>query len=647
MAKITFPKSITEIAQTLGVTASSNSGKLQWLCGNTHNKINPWARYKPTSGGGKLNRATRDDNTDEYRFVTYGLAYYDENGTFTVNEGFLGDKLTTSNFSLYNLFNLKQQNLQYCRMRDFNGYDHDATFDLGENGYQCFSDETYGGQTGFFYNKESTMIQWNSSKTSGLNTTPLCYEDSGGTNYCSLDVKDLMAAATDSRLSTFQVGDFKFGVAFKINNEFYLFHTGKPINTILNNSSVVTYYITISNNVLTLSTSEYITPMLGSFKCGGSFFRLALNLGKFNEFYGQDVFRDGTSCSARAVLVKGGSTNVEFIKNTGAYDMYAFSPAKLSDDSIFGLRSNFTIKELKSYVNVTTNTNRTNNSPRNAGAFLGEYVSQASHLCDYNYEERNGKWNWYTTHDPYRYRSQCYLEFDSSHFYEISSDGTITTGSSTSGLKYVRYKLCLSGFVCSEFRTKTDSSTNFINSGDVLRKYANLYLRIEKQKFKNALVFIAVGNEKAVQLSGNDLNIGAPDVSEFAWTSTAASGDVANCTQYYEDETGNFSKCYSGLIQIDRLNYIKDGNGDVIKTYQGGAYTRVNDTYIYVQTNPYTSPEDPKEFNMSIDYTFSPVDIFEGGTLSHTTETIKVNQVVSNETFDTIEVTGSPTWPTS
>ena len=208
--------------------------------------------------------------------------------------------------------------------------------------------------------------------------------------------------------------------------------------------------------------------------------------------------------------------------------------------------------------------------------------------------------------------------------------------------------------MCDEFRTKTNTNTNFINTENQenVVKYSNLYLRIGKSKFNSALytwIYYNNAGEKAELFSTNDVNIGSSDSYPYgyAWTSNVSTGNVANCTKDYNNESGDFSKCHSSLMNLNQINNVKKPNGDLIKDYRG-INTSTDYVYIYVMADAFSassgSNPDPKEFTLNIEYTFGPVDTISNGVVTQTTESITVYDASDNNT--TISVSGSPSWPT-
>lgn len=619
MSKITFPKSIADIASVLGVSSSSDSGNLEWVC-TRNSVINQWARYKPTNGGGKLNRATRDNNTDEKRFVTYGLAYYNGN-QLVPNKNILGNKIIdASDIPTVNCFNLKQTNLNYCRLQDFNGYDNDAFFNLDNSNYRCFPDETVGnGQTGFFYNRGGVALQFHSNKTSGLNTTPLIYD--GTTNYCSLDVEDIIAESIHQELGEFQIGNFKLGIAFIFSNEnnvssdtdWYLFSTGRDIKTLLTSSSATSAVLSF--------TKDNVDYEVGNIVYGNKNFLLTLNrLTLFETWLGSRIFTANSYENSRIqmVLIKGATNNVcELFKNpslagsTPSMEVYHFSPSRMENNDVFGKRTNFSIKKALSYENITSKTNDTNR--RTAGVwFPGDERNASNPACWYEYTNSNSFWRWNlkTEYQSESYReerkfeNQCYLEL-------ISGDTTFRNAG-----HWVKFKLRLRGYVCHEFRSKypdLDNSTYkqyYFSSNDVdinAKGSVKLFptttvngtsvggVNVEFYK-NNTSTYYELFSSSGLEIDGiygnnshifNNLNYFVGDKN------------------YQDESSSGFHKCCSELMNVDSVKY----NNTIHCTADYDS----DEIFIYVQktvfnTNPYADFYLYFKYYFKVDNEINPVD---------------------------------------
>lgn len=662
MSKINFPKSITDIAQIIGVGSYSNAGDLGWICtGDSY--INQWARYKPTSGGGKLNRATRDDNTAEKRLVTYGLAYYNGN-ELKPNTNVLGKRITSaSNLSLRNNFNLKQKGLKYFRLQDFDGYDHNATFNLTTN-YSCFPDETVGnGQTGFFYNRGGTVLRFLSNKTSGLNTTPLVYD--GSTNYCSLDVEDIIAESLS--VHDFPIGDFKLGVAFVFSNNsdhsndnLYLFSTGKKIYDLLVPLTPTTYELKFTKD-----GNEYT---LARISCGERSFNFTLSkLTLFEKWQNINIFNSNeyTESIARIVLINT-DTKMRFWKDPTSLEVYAFSPDEINGTS-FGIRSSFSIKKALSYQNVTSKTDRNNDKIRSAGYFYSgslrnnnlngavcwfdynnyELVSSpsAQYLSNYyelynhqyrktsdtaivpnkNYFITGDTWRWYfnrsyTEKTTRQFSKQCYL------LLEDNGDDVTWQGSGS----YKKFRLFLRGYVCHEFRSKYPDNDNesyqyFFGDDDITIKGTGTVTLYPDSNAGNVIIeFKRSGYQdksKTTFSSSNGITIGGY-THNFRKASPFI-GDKA----YQNESTDGFRKCCSELIQLDDITY--DG-----VNYPTCDYA-TNQIYIYVQKSVFSDAYKVTDFFLNMKYNFKVNN-----------EIKPVNEIcdVHNASTSTLKIKYNPNW---
>ena len=118
---------------------SSNNLSLRTLCGyGVSLKANMWAKYRPTGGGLPLNQ-WKDSNNDDVDFDTlYNIVIPQLSESDILNDEV---KKWTSN-----------PDVTYCRLRDYDGYIHNAECDCYNNSYEFFKQQTIGAQSGVFYN---------------------------------------------------------------------------------------------------------------------------------------------------------------------------------------------------------------------------------------------------------------------------------------------------------------------------------------------------------------------------------------------------------------------------------------------------------------------------------------------------------------
>lgn len=122
--KITAPVSLhADVYPVLGLTKTGAYYDTGWVCGNSHGRINIWARNKPV----RVN--TPSEITDSQRHsVSFGLQRTPNGSSYTWS--YLPPRPGTD----------------WCRLTDFNGYDHNSACGLSFKTYN-FTKDLFGDKT--------------------------------------------------------------------------------------------------------------------------------------------------------------------------------------------------------------------------------------------------------------------------------------------------------------------------------------------------------------------------------------------------------------------------------------------------------------------------------------------------------------------
>lgn len=112
--KISAPIGLQEVYSLLGVSKTGTYYDVAYICGNAHGRINPWSKYKPTrynspDGGNNWWRA--DDGLCGFS----GMSLYDQMNIVQAYQQNLAWR-----------YNAPRPGTDWCRLADFNGYDHAA-----------------------------------------------------------------------------------------------------------------------------------------------------------------------------------------------------------------------------------------------------------------------------------------------------------------------------------------------------------------------------------------------------------------------------------------------------------------------------------------------------------------------------------------
>lgn len=155
--KITAPvRAIADAQAVLGLSSTSTTGKLSYLCGNTHGKINKWAKYKPV----RLANATPDRSTswwkasDNYCGFKIGTT---SNWYYSSAKAIVAAFEANGGDGLWQYLPPTGGSTAPYRLGDFGGYDHKANppfsgWTVGVEGTLTFiSDSDYAIERCFCY----------------------------------------------------------------------------------------------------------------------------------------------------------------------------------------------------------------------------------------------------------------------------------------------------------------------------------------------------------------------------------------------------------------------------------------------------------------------------------------------------------------
>lgn len=579
---ITAPIGIGDVNSVL----NAGSLDLGTLCNSA--KINPWARFKPTNGGQVANR--KKSNANEKYSVIYGIAQY--SGTTLVGRSNILKRITSANFMNDLKWSLAQPTLNYYRLTDFNGYNHNAKFGFDNADYKYFPANSYGVQTGSFYNMYYPILQLISSRPSGLTFTPIqCWEDATSgmslSSYSTLYLEDMIYAANQDNIATFNIATFKLGVAIIYNSYNICINTGVTLGQIFAGGSSTT----IDINITTGTTTTTIGSI--ALQSNGGYVLLHINFELINSILGTTIFSgESITLKTRIVVIDTNDSACIYTTFSGAVDMYAFEPV-----AGFCVKE-LTLKKIYTYVSVTSLTDR-NGSARNAGKFFSSTIDDGLQNQTVDYDYTSGNWTLKSGKhaQPINNGSasvgMCKLLLDESTRYTLSNGNFIA---STSG-NYVRYRLRLRGFICNEFRASDGNklTNNYLFPQDTsIQKKAKLRLINRNSSFGD--IHIKIGNQAQYVVANYDptnhtggIEVGA-DEGTYIWdkTNVVTSGHITYCDKIYGSSTANVDKCHSSMINLNRI---------------GGTNT-FTDVYIYVQRTAISST--PDSFYLELLYEFGP-----------------------------------------
>lgn len=585
---ITAPVRLVEdVKSVLNETASNDLGT---LC--KKNNINVWARYKPSTGGCVKNRK-RENGNNEYYSVVYGIAKYD-NGTLVGREDIF-KIVNINNFSDVLTWNLKQPTLNYYRLQDFNGYNHNAKFSFDNSNYKFFPANTYGTQTGPFYNMEYPILTMASDRPSGMTFTPVqCWEEHTSetlSTYSVLYLEDLFYAASHEAINTFRISDFKLGIAVVKGNNSFVFNTGVSFGTIFSSGTTRTQDLNFTIN----DTTYHIGSI--ALQANGGYVLLIINFKTFNDILGVNYFvGDNVTVKVRVVMLE--TNDNIWVYNTipSGINVYAFEPI---DGFCY---KNVTLKKIYTFVSVTSYTNRVSHAVRNAGKFFSSTLNEELGTQQVDYEYVNGNWSLISGKtarvinsgtgdydDPSGEGSyMCRFLLDTDYKWRLSNN--VFVQDNTSSGTYVRFRLRLRGFVCCEFRAKDNQAltNNYLFPEDIdVIKTPKLYLRVTSSSFGDVHIKIMNNNQYIIPSTG--IEVGSFSPSSFIWnkTNVVQNSHLRYCDKQYGSNSDNVNKCHSHM-----------GNLNVI-----GGTTTQSEIYIFVQKTALTKPDD---FYMELFYTFGP-----------------------------------------
>lgn len=175
--KITAPVSLhADVYPVLGLTKSGTFYDAGWVCGNAHGKINKWSKKKPiryATPSALTDAQFKGTAADNNQGVYYGLQVATEAG-----------KLSQLHDAAWN-FLPPRPGTDWCRLTDFNGYDHNAVPTL--NG-------SYQGDDPVYYNVERAFGVHIEYDYRGVNTT-------------GVDIGDMLPATVSE-----DIGDYYPGI---------------------------------------------------------------------------------------------------------------------------------------------------------------------------------------------------------------------------------------------------------------------------------------------------------------------------------------------------------------------------------------------------------------------------------------------------
>lgn len=151
--KISAPIGLQEVYSLLGVSKTGTYYDVAYICGNAHGRINKWSKKKPiryAQAAALTDAQFRGTTADNINGIYYGLQTQTTAGRF--------DELHTISWT----YLPPRPGTDWCRLTDFNGYDHAATPTL--NG-------AYTGGSPVYYNLDRQLtvnITYNSNNTTGV-----------------------------------------------------------------------------------------------------------------------------------------------------------------------------------------------------------------------------------------------------------------------------------------------------------------------------------------------------------------------------------------------------------------------------------------------------------------------------------------------
>ena len=184
--RITAPVSLhADIYPVLGITKSGTYYDTGYACGNSHGRINKWAKYKPVRVG------IPEEITDEQRTsANHGLSAVEVADIVKAQGGTLVALPATAAWS----YAAPRPGTDWCRITDFIGYNHAARVPVsGFADIEIYSDQTASLPTYSFNCKFG----------------PASYEGTGDTNGIEIALNDLAIIAG----SNIRDGHWRLGLA--------------------------------------------------------------------------------------------------------------------------------------------------------------------------------------------------------------------------------------------------------------------------------------------------------------------------------------------------------------------------------------------------------------------------------------------------
>ena len=613
------------------LTGGAGAGSDLWKRLNTvcdNGNISQWARYKPTAGGCIHDRKKADGTKEKYS-VLYGMAHY-ENGSLVGNQ--ILKEITcvngVDNWDGDLTWNLRPT-LDYYRLRDFNGYKHNAQF--GYNVTNFFAPTDLGLQHGIFYNQRRIILEMNSSRPPGLpfpsyssnesstDNMPQCWEDSVSgqriDDYATLYLEDMLSTCTLDNITTFNIGKFKLGIAFRRKNN-GIVESRRVLNTGYSIDDLITGEYG-EHTIDVLSGSELIRNV-GTIKIGTGLLGIEMQLSKLTGL----ILGDG-DYDIRFVLIKTLDSATLYDEgfpdgsSLAPYHMYAFQPTGNFCKGTFRLKRGF------AEIYVTEKTNLSRDLVRNNSRYFDNKE-------EYTYDNGVNGWDWQytpaTAHPEFKIQNKCKLTVDSSTKYHTENvDGHLVfvAGAGSAGNTFYRFVLNLGGFYCWEYRPmaiptgkvpyafieEDPLEQNVVKdceiqlAAPISLKNGNgagdVYIQITNNSYPELIHGFDLEDydeEELMEYSGRKIGFDIYDqqggYSQRVWSydNYASGGQLNWCTKAYGNDTGNWTYCDSQLIKIDHFEYTTK-MGVSTSTNSTG-----NDIYIYVQTDGFSQPSSAKPY---------------------------------------------------